>query len=150
MWGGLTLAGSSFSPQWDREQDWKGEIKEFIKCKDYLGRQRNSKHSPFLFLPPIFIAEHLCHSESAVLGCSLPNSCAPSASVGKPKKALILQLKPPCAVSTALVTKPEPQRSCSEGNEMNPSQTQQPVVCHSFWWWQPVPAVCLWFMVVVS
>lgn len=29
-------------------------MKEFLRCKDCLGRQRDSKHSLFLFLPPSF------------------------------------------------------------------------------------------------
>lgn len=71
-----------------------------------MGRQRDSKHSPFLFLASVFIAEHLWSLGVSCPGFSLPNSCA--ASVRKPEKALIVQpqLKPHCVFSTALVTDP--------------------------------------------
>lgn len=110
---------------------------------------KETPNVPLSYFFPQFLLLSTCgHSGSAALAAPSLIPVHPQPQWEKPEKALIVQpqLKPPRAVSAALVTKPEHQASCSEGKEVNPSQTQCPVVCHSFWWWQPVPAVHLWFV----
>lgn len=71
MWGGLTLAGSSLPSQWDREQDWKGKIKEagLPQVQGLLGKAKRLQTFPF----PLSCLRFYCwacpcgHSGSAAL-----------------------------------------------------------------------------------
>lgn len=128
VWGGLTVAGNRAGR---------------VKWRNFSGARIawEGKETPniplFLFLPPIFIAEHLCSLE---VSCSSQILAYPQLQWENQKRLWLF--KPFCAVSTALVTKAEHQ--WRKWRESQPN----PVVCHSFWWWQPVPAVYLWFMLV--
>lgn len=153
MWGGLTLAGSSLAPQ-----DGTGNRTGRVKLKNSSGARIawEGKETPGFplscFLPQFFLLSTCGHLGSAFLAVPsrIPVHPQPQRENQKSFDCSAPAQTPPCCQHCfGHKSKPEQQTSSSEGNEVNPSQSQCPVECHSFWWWQPVPALYLWFMVVL-